>query len=232
MSNYDPEEIAKFNDNAALWWDPEGEFKSLHDINPLRMGFIQAAAVLKGKKVLDIGCGGGILSEALAKAGAVVTAIDLSPALIETAKIHAVAGQLDIDYHCCSAETLAQTQAANFDVITCLEMLEHVPEPRAIVQACAELVKPGGDVFFSTLNRNFKSYLLAIVVAEYILKLLPRGTHDYAKFIRPSELDEWAREHALPIVALRGMSYSLLTKRYFLTADVGVNYFAHCQKSA
>jgi 2-polyprenyl-6-hydroxyphenyl methylase/3-demethylubiquinone-9 3-methyltransferase len=230
MSNIDAQELAKFNAAATRWWDPQGDYRTLHDINPLRLGFIQQSVDLKHKKVLDVGCGGGILAEAMARAGAHVTGIDLSEPLIKTAQLHLLESRLPVEYHTISAEDMAQKHAQAFDVVTCLEMLEHVPEPQSSIKACAALVKPGGHVFFSTLNRNMKAYLFAILGAEYILNMLPRGTHDYAKFIRPSELDSWASTHGLEMLAMKGMGYNPLSKQYFLSNDVSVNYLVHCKK--
>jgi 2-polyprenyl-6-hydroxyphenyl methylase/3-demethylubiquinone-9 3-methyltransferase len=228
--NIDLQEINQFDTAAQSWWDLNGPYKSLHHINPLRLSFIESCTNLKNKKILDVGCGGGVLSEALAKAGAIVTAIDMSSKLIKVAKEHAQKAELKIDYKEVSVEILAEQRAEEFDIITCLEMLEHVPHPKAIVEACAKLVKPDGDLFFSTLNRNPKSYLFAVVGAEYILNLLPRGTHDYAKFIKPSELDAWARKAGLDLQKLQGMGYQVLSKTYYLSNDVDVNYLAYFVK--
>jgi 2-polyprenyl-6-hydroxyphenyl methylase/3-demethylubiquinone-9 3-methyltransferase len=230
MPNLDPKEIDQFDAAANDWWNLEGSYKSLHDINPLRLGFIDSCMPLAGKKILDVGCGGGILSEAMAKAGAIVTGIDMSVALLKTATEHASLSRLSIDYQYTSVENKAAEMPNQFDAITCLEMLEHVPHPAAIVEACAQLLKPGGDIFFSTINRNPKAYLFAIVGAEYILNLLPRGTHDYAKFIKPSELDKWAHAHELELIKLRGMGYNILSKRYYLSNDVSINYLVHFKK--
>jgi len=231
-ANCDSAEIRKFEALASRWWDPNSEFKPLHEINPLRMGFITSKTPLAGKTVVDIGCGGGILSEAMARQGAQVTAIDLAAASLAVAKLHQLESGLQIRYEKMAAEDLAAREAGQFDIVTCLEMLEHVPDPLAIVQACARLAKPGGHIFFSTINRNPKSYLFAILGAEYILKLLPRGTHDFAKFIKPSELAGWARQSGLDAGELSGMTYNLLTKRYSLGRDVDVNYLAHYQRPA
>ena len=227
MQNVDDLEIKKFEALAARWWDPTSEFKPLHEINPLRMGFLTSITSLSGKRVLDIGCGGGILAEAMARQGAEVVAIDMAEASLSVARLHQLESKLDIDYRRIPAEELAEQEPASFDVVTCLEMLEHVPDPSAIVAACQKLVKPDGEVLFSTINRNPKSYLFAIIGAEYILNLLPRGTHEYAKFIRPSELAGWAREAGLSLKEQRGMTYNLLTKRYSLGQDLDVNYLAH-----
>lgn len=224
MNNLDPQEITKFEAVAHDWWNKNGEFKPLHDINPLRMQFIQEQAQLSDKKVLDVGCGGGILTESLAKERAIVTGIDMAERSLDIARKHATENNLSIDYQHITAEAFAQQQAHAYDVVTCLEMLEHVPEPSSVVRACAELVKPGGHLFFSTLNRNLKAYTHAILGAEYILGLLPRGTHDYAKFIRPSELDAWARKAGLTCIAIAGITYHPLTQEYRLSDDVSVNY--------
>ncbi|WP_018076562.1 bifunctional 2-polyprenyl-6-hydroxyphenol methylase/3-demethylubiquinol 3-O-methyltransferase UbiG [Thiobacillus denitrificans] len=224
MSNVDAAEIAKFSELAHRWWDPNSEFRPLHEINPLRLKWIDGLAPLNGKKILDVGCGGGILSEAMAGAGAVVSGIDLSEKALKVARLHLHESGKSVDYQLVSAEDFAAQHAGEFDVVTCMEMLEHVPDPASVVTACARLVKPGGWVFFSTLNRNAKSYLFAVVGAEYILKLLPRGTHDYAKFIQPAELARMARESGLDTEELIGMTYNPLTKVYKLEADTGVNY--------
>lgn len=232
MQNVDDLEIKKFEALAARWWDPTSEFKPLHEINPLRMGFLTGITSLAGKRVLDIGCGGGILAEAMARQGADVVAIDMAEASLSVARLHQLESKLDIDYRRIPAEELAEQEPASFDIVTCLEMLEHVPDSTAIVSACQTLVKPGGEVLFSTINRNPKSYLFAIIGAEYILKLLPRGTHEYAKFIRPSELAGWAREAGLTLKEQRGMTYNLLSKRYSLGQDLDVNYLAHYHRAA
>ncbi|MEQ1663029.1 MAG: bifunctional 2-polyprenyl-6-hydroxyphenol methylase/3-demethylubiquinol 3-O-methyltransferase UbiG [Thiobacillus sp.] len=224
MSNVDAAEIAKFSELAHRWWDPNSEFKPLHEINPLRLKWINQQAVLAGKKILDVGCGGGILAEAMAAAGATVSGIDLSEKALKVAKLHLYESGLRVDYQLVSVEDHAAQHTGEFDVVTCMEMLEHVPDPASVVAACARLVKPGGWVFFSTLNRNAKSYLFAIVGAEYILNLLPRGTHDYAKFIQPAELARMAREAGLDMQQLIGMTYNPLTKIYKLEADTDVNY--------
>lgn len=231
MNNFDPVELAKFEQLAYRWWDQDSEFKPLHDINPLRLDYIDRHANLAGKKVLDIGCGGGILSESMAQRGAQVKGIDLGKAPLSVAQLHAKENQIDIDYELISAEDLAVSEAGNYDIVTCLEMLEHVPKPDSIVAACAQLTKPGGDVFFSTINRNPKAYLFAIIGAEYILNLLPKGTHDYKKLIRPSELDRWIRDHNLATQDITGMSYNPLTGHYWLGRDVSVNYLLHCKKA-
>ncbi len=232
-TNMDPNEIAKFEALASRWWDPNSEFKPLHDINPLRLDYIeQHAGGLAGKRVLDVGCGGGILSEAMASRGAEVMGIDLGEAPLAVAELHLLESDQQVDYRRIAAEDLAAEMPERFDVVTCMEMLEHVPDPASIVRACAELVKPGGHVFFSTLNRNPKSFLFAIVGAEYVLNLLPKGTHEYAKFIRPSELDHWARQAGLDTTDVTGMSYNPLTKRYRLGRDVSVNYLCATVKAA
>jgi len=228
--NFDQEELAKFESLAFRWWDRDSEFKPLHDINPLRLNFINERIPLAGKQVIDIGCGGGILSESMAQKGAIVKGIDLGKAPLSVAKLHSKEGGLDIDYEMISAEAIAEREAGHYDVVTCLEMLEHVPEPSKVIQACAQLVKPGGHVFFSTINRNPKSYLFAIIGAEYVLKLLPKGTHDYNKLIKPSELSRWIRQAHLHSKELIGMSYNPLTKKYWLGQDVSVNYMMHTQK--
>ncbi len=224
MSNVDAAEIAKFSELAHRWWDPDSEFKPLHEINPLRLKWIDGLASLAGKKVLDVGCGGGILAEAMAGAGANVSGIDLSDKALKVAKLHLYESGKQVDYQLVSAEDYAAHHAGEFDVVTCMEMLEHVPDPASVVASCARLVKPGGWVFFSTLNRNAKSYLFAVIGAEYVLKLLPRGTHDYAKFIKPAELARMTREAGLDTEELTGMTYNPLTKVYKLEADTDVNY--------
>ncbi|TFH73307.1 bifunctional 2-polyprenyl-6-hydroxyphenol methylase/3-demethylubiquinol 3-O-methyltransferase UbiG [Gammaproteobacteria bacterium LSUCC0112] len=229
-SNRDDAEIRKFEALAARWWDANSEFKPLHEINPLRMGFISSKLNPAGKRCLDIGCGGGILSEALARQGALVTAIDLAEASLAVARLHNLESQLDITYENISAEDMAQRDSGQFDVVTCLEMLEHVPDPESVVEAVSRLVKPGGDVFFSTINRNPKSWLFAIVGAEYILNLLPRGTHDFGKFIKPSELANWCRHHGLQHGEIKGLGYNLLTKKYSLQTGIDVNYLVHYTK--
>ena len=230
MSNVDHAEVAKFEALASRWWDKHSEFKPLHDINPLRTNFIDGHCALAGKRVLDVGCGGGILSEAMAQRGAQVSGIDMGEAPLNVAKLHALESGLSIDYQKIPVEELAQQQPASFDVVTCLEMLEHVPDPASIIRACYALCKPGGQVFFSTLNRNPKSFLLAVVGAEYVLNMLPKGTHDYKKFIRPSELARWAREAGLSVGELTGMSYNPITKTYKLGRDTDVNYLMQTSK--
>ena len=230
VMNADPLELQKFSDLAHRWWDPTSEFRPLHEINPLRLEWINALAPLAGKRVLDVGCGGGILAEAIAKKGANVKGIDLSEKALKVAELHSLESEVQVSYELIAAEALAAREAGQYDVVTCMEMLEHVPDPSAIVQACATLVKPGGRVFFSTLNRNPKSYLFAIIGAEYMLRLLPRGTHDYAKFIKPAELSQFARNANLEVQALKGMTYNPLTKIYSLNHDTDVNYLVACSK--
>ena len=229
-SNLDESELAKFEALAQRWWDKDGAFKALHDINPLRLDFIEERARLDDRKVLDIGCGGGILSEGLARRGAEVKAIDLGEASLAAARTHAGEQGLEIEYQAIPAEELATLEPASFDVVTCLEMLEHVPDPSSIVEASARLVKPGGDVFFSTINRNIKSLLSMIVAGEYILQMLPKGTHEYEKLIRPGELDRWIRHSKMHMQEVRGMSYNLLSKTYRLSGDLSANYLVHATK--
>lgn len=231
-NNIDRREISKFDALASRWWDPEGEFRTLHHINPLRLEYIERRAGLQNQQVLDIGCGGGLLSEAMAVRGAGVTGIDMADEPLAVAQLHLHESRLRIEYRKISAEALAAETPAHFDVVTCMEMLEHVPAPESIVQACTALVKPNGHVFFSTLNRNPKSFLLAIVGAEYTLRLLPRGTHEYAKFIRPSELDQWARRAGLELRGSTGLHYNPLTREYRLGGNLDVNYFMHFQRPA
>jgi 2-polyprenyl-6-hydroxyphenyl methylase/3-demethylubiquinone-9 3-methyltransferase len=228
--NADPHELAKFGELAHRWWDPNSEFKPLHEINPLRLDWIESTAPLAGKKVLDVGCGGGLLSEGMAARGANVTGIDLSEKPLGVARLHLFESGLSVDYRLISAEAMAEAHPGEFDVVTCLEMLEHVPDPASIVGACAKLVKPGGGVFFSTLNRNPKSYLFAVVGAEYILNLLPRGTHDYAKFIKPAELSRQCRSAGLAVEEIRGMSYNPFSKVYSLGQDSSVNYLMRTRR--
>jgi len=230
--NVDPGELARFDTYAARWWDPQGEFRTLHRINPLRLEYIAARAPLRGARVLDVGCGGGLLAEALAAAGARVTGIDMAEASLSVAKLHLLESGLEVDYRRTTAEELAAESPGAFDVVTCLEMLEHVPDPDSVIRACATLVRPGGHVFFSTLNRNPKSYLLAVIGAEYLLGLLPKGTHDYRKFIRPSELERAARRAGLSLRDLTGLHYDPLTGGFRLGGDVDVNYLAHCRRPA
>ena len=231
--NADPQEIAKFSELAHRWWDPESEFRPLHQINPLRLDWIETHERVAGKRVLDVGCGGGILSDAMARRGAEVLGIDLSSKALKVAQLHAMeAATPSVEYREVAVEALAQESPARFDMITCMEMLEHVPDPSSIVGACAALVKPGGWLFFSTLNRNAKSFLFAIVGAEHVLKLLPKGTHEYAKFIRPSELAQWCRSSGLELTGTRGMEYNPITRRYWLSGDTSVNYLIACRKPA
>ena len=223
--NVDLAELAKFSDLAHRWWDPNSEFRPLHQINPLRLDWINGLASIKGKQVLDVGCGGGILSDAMARAGATVTGIDLAGKSLKVAQLHALETQTpNVNYREVSAEALAAEAPAQFDVVTCMEMLEHVPDPASIVKACATLVKPGGWVVFSTLNRNPKSFLFAIVGAEYVLNLLPKGTHEFAKFIKPSELAAYCRSAGLTLNATKGLQYNPITRRYWLDANTSVNY--------
>lgn len=233
MTNADPQELAKFSDLAHRWWDLEGEFRPLHQINPLRLGWIDGLAPLAGRRALDVGCGGGVLSDAMARRGARVLGIDLSAKALKVAQLHALeAGTAEVEYREVSAEDLAQELPATFDTVTCMEMLEHVPDPKSVVDACAALVKPGGWAFFSTLNRNPKAFLLAIVGAEHVLNLLPKGTHEYARFIRPSELAQWCRDAGLELRATRGMTYNPITQRYALGDDTSVNYLVACTRPA
>jgi 2-polyprenyl-6-hydroxyphenyl methylase / 3-demethylubiquinone-9 3-methyltransferase len=231
MINVDPVELEKFSDLAHRWWDPQAEFKPLHDINPLRLDYIDRAAGLRGRTALDVGCGGGILAESMAARGALVTGIDLAEKPLKVAQLHLVESSLQVDYQLIAPEALARDRPGSFDIVTCMEMLEHVPEPAAIVAACAQLVKPDGHVFFSTLNRNLKSYLLAVVGAEYVLKLLPRGTHDYARFLKPSELAAMCRAARLEVSSITGMTYNPLTRNYSLGRDADVNYILHATKT-
>jgi 2-polyprenyl-6-hydroxyphenyl methylase/3-demethylubiquinone-9 3-methyltransferase len=230
MINVDPLELEKFSQLAHRWWDPGSEFKPLHDINPLRLDYIDRIAELKGKRVLDVGCGGGILSEAMAARGASVTGIDLGEKPLKVAQLHLLESGLQVDYRLVAAEDLEQEMPNAFDIVTCMELLEHVPDPAATVRACAGLVRPGGHVFVSTINRNLKSYVLAVVGAEYVLKLLPRGTHDYAKFIKPSELAAACRGAGLDVIGITGMTYNPFTKTYALGGDADVNYILHAAK--
>ena len=230
--NADPIELQKFSELAHRWWDPNSEFRPLHEINPLRLEWINAIAPVTGKRVLDVGCGGGILAEAIARKGATVTGIDLSEKALKVADLHSLESGIAVRYELISAEDLAAREAGQYDVVTCMEMLEHVPDPSAVVKACATLVKPGGRVFFSTLNRNPKSYLFAIIGAEYVLRLLPRGTHDYAKFITPAELSQYGRNAGLEVEAVKGMTYNPFTKIYSLNQDTDVNYLIACSKPA
>ncbi|HEY8607425.1 MAG TPA: bifunctional 2-polyprenyl-6-hydroxyphenol methylase/3-demethylubiquinol 3-O-methyltransferase UbiG [Noviherbaspirillum sp.] len=228
--NADPIELQKFSDLAHRWWDPTSEFRPLHEINPLRLEWINARAPLAGKTVVDIGCGGGILAESMAKKGANVTGIDLSEKALKVADLHSLESGVQVRYELIAAEELAAREPGRYDIVTCMEMLEHVPDPAAVVAACARLVKPGGHVFFSTINRNPKAYLFAVIGAEYVLRLLPRGTHDYTKFITPSELAGFARNAGLEVRGLKGMTYNPLTKIYSLNQDTDVNYLVACTR--
>jgi 2-polyprenyl-6-hydroxyphenyl methylase/3-demethylubiquinone-9 3-methyltransferase len=230
MTNADPHELQKFSDLAHRWWDPNAEFKPLHELNPVRLGWIDAHAHLPGKRVLDIGCGGGILSESMAALGAQVKGIDLSPQALGVADLHSLESGITVDYEEIAAEALAAREPQQYDVVTCMEMLEHVPDPAAIVKACATLVKPGGWVFFSTLNRNVKSYLFAVIGAEYIAQMLPKGTHDYARFIRPSELAGFARAAGLHGAEIKGVTYRPLGRHFALSNDTSVNYLFACRR--
>ena len=231
--NVNPDEIDKFSALASRWWDPRGEFKTLHAVNPLRIQFIRSHAEVDGAKILDVGCGGGILTEGLARSGASVTGIDLGGELLSVARDHASDSGLEIHYRQISVEALAEEAPGSFDHVTCMEMLEHVPDPASVVRACATLVKPGGRVFFSTLNRKLKAYLLAIVSAEYLLNMIPKGTHDFSTFIRPSELTRWARSAELNLLGLEGVTYNPLTGQFSLSAkDIDVNYLAAFEKPA
>ena len=229
--NADPAELQKFSELAHRWWDPASEFKPLHDINPLRLGWINGKADLLDKTVLDVGCGGGILAESMASAGARVTGIDLSEKALSVARLHLFESGLSVDYRLISAEDLAEEMPVHFDVVTCMEMLEHVPDPASTIAACARLVKPGGHVFFSTLNRNLKAYVQAIIGAEYVLTMLPRGTHEYAKFIKPSELSRHCRNAGLDTHELIGLSYNPLSRVYSLGRDTDVNYLLHTRRA-
>jgi 2-polyprenyl-6-hydroxyphenyl methylase/3-demethylubiquinone-9 3-methyltransferase len=230
--NADPLELAKFSEQAHRWWDPDSEFGPLHAINPLRLNWIDSLAGLQGKRVVDIGCGGGILADSMARKGANVLGIDLASKALRVAMLHAMeAGTPNVEYREVSAEDLAAEQPGQFDVVTCMEMLEHVPRPASVVAACAQLVKPGGWVFFSTINRNAKAFMLAIVGAEYVLNMLPRGTHEYLKFIKPSELAAWCRSAGLDVLQAQGMQYNPVTRRYWLSGDTDVNYLAAARKA-
>lgn len=230
MNTIDPQELQKFSAMASQWWDPQGYCRPLHEINPLRLRFVMDHAVLAGKRVLDVGCGGGILAEALAASGATAMAIDLAKELIEVAKLHLYESKQVVDYRCLAVEALAEQEPHSFDVVTCMEMLEHVPDPTAIMQACAKLLKPGGDLFVSTLDRSPKAFVHAIVGAEYVLGLLPKGTHQYERFIKPSELISWARAYELSCLHSAGIDYHPVKRRYSLTNQIQVNYLLHFQK--
>lgn len=228
--NADPQELQKFSELAHRWWDPHSEFKPLHQINPLRLDWIEQHVSLARKQVLDVGCGGGILTESMTRQGAHVKGIDLSKKALGVADLHSLESGLTVTYEEIAAEALAAREAGHYDVVTCMEMLEHVPDPAAVVAACATLVKPGGHVFFSTLNRNLKSYLFAVIGAEYVLRLLPRGTHDYAKFIRPAELAGFARSSGLQLIDIKGLTYNPFTQRYAINDDTDVNYLIACTR--
>jgi 2-polyprenyl-6-hydroxyphenyl methylase/3-demethylubiquinone-9 3-methyltransferase len=231
MLNADPHELAKFSELAHRWWDKESDFRPLHEINPLRLDWIDGQVVLKGKRVLDVGCGGGILADSMARRGADVLGIDLAGKALKVAQLHAIeAATPQVEYREIAVEALAADVPETFDVVTCMEMLEHVPDPQAIVIACARLLKPGGRAFFSTINRNAKAFVFAIVGAEHVLKLLPKGTHEYAKLIRPSELAQWCRTAGLDLDEMRGLEYNPLTRRYRLSSDTSVNYLVACRK--
>lgn len=232
VENIDKAEIAKFEAMASKWWDPNSEFRPLHDINPLRLNYIDEFASLSGKNVLDVGCGGGILSESMALRGANVTGIDMGEAPLAVARIHQKQSGVEVNYLHSTAEKMAETHAETYDIVTCLEMLEHVPDPSSVISACQKMVKPGGHVFFSTINRSPKSYLFAIIGAEYVLQLLPKGTHDYKKLIKPSELSAWSRSAGLTVKNVKGMTYNPLTKKYKLGNNVDVNYMIHTENPA
>ncbi len=227
--NLDPQELAKFESQASRWWDPSGEFRTLHDINPLRSHYIEERAGLSGKRVIDIGCGGGILAEAMAERGALVTGIDASETSLKIAELHQAKSGVNVTYICTTPEQFAENHLAHYDIVTCMELLEHVPRPKSVIQACARLAKPGGHLFFSTINRTPIAYLLAVIGAEYLLNLLPKGTHTYGRFIRPSELALWARSAGLTITEITGLSYNPFTRRCALSAQVDVNYLVHAQ---
>ena len=230
--NADPQELAKFSALAHRWWDPLGEFKPLHQINPLRLDWIERKAELSGKSALDVGCGGGILAEAMVRLGARVKGVDLSEKALKVAQFHLLESGVEIDYEHVSAEDLSAREPMRYDVVTCMELLEHVPDPSSTVRACAALAKPGAQLFFSTINRNAKAYALAVIGAEYILKLLPKGTHDYAKFIKPSELARYCRDAGLAVREIIGMTYNPFTREYSLGRDIDVNYLVYCVKPA
>jgi len=230
LSNVDQRELRKFADIASRWWDPEGEFRPLHEINPLRLEYMAGRAALSGQRVVDVGCGGGILAEALAARGAEVLGIDMAPESLEVARLHLLESGQQVEYQETTAEQLARTAPGSFDVVSCMELLEHVPDPRSVVAACATLARPGGHVFFSTINRNPKAWLLAVVAAEYLLHLLPKGTHQYRRFIRPSELARWARQAGLQLGHMSGLHYNPLSRRYWTGAGVDVNYLVCCHK--
>ena len=229
-NNFDPQEIAKFEELASRWWDPESEFKPLHEINPLRLDYIDQVAGLAGKRVVDIGCGGGILAESMALRNAEVTGIDMGEAPLAVAKLHLLESGAQVEYLHSTAEDLATNRGGQYDIVTCMEMLEHVPDPESVIHACAQLCKPGGDLFFSTINRNAKSFAMAIVGAEYLLKLVPKGTHTYEKLIRPSELTRWMRSANLIVNNICGLEYNPITKQYSLSDNTDVNYMIHVKK--
>ncbi len=231
-ANVDAAEIAKFDAAASRWWDPEGEFRPLHDLNPPRLDYIEARAGLAGRRVLDVGCGGGLLSEGMARRGAKVTGIDLAPGALEVARLHALESGVSVDYRQIAVEDFAATERGKFDLVTCLEMLEHVPDPARVIQGLAELVRPGGDAICSTINRNAKAFALAIVGAEYLLRLLPAGTHQYARFIKPSELARWGRDAGLAVADLAGLAYEPLSRKARVSADPSVNYLIHFRRPA
>jgi len=232
MVNADPQELAKFSELAHRWWDPNSEFRPLHQINPLRLDWIDSLCALQGKRVLDVGCGGGILSDSMSRRGAQVLGIDLASKPLKVAQLHALETQTpSVSYREIAAESLAQEAPASFDVVTCMEMLEHVPDPSSIVRACASLAKPGGWVFFSTISRNPKAFLFAILGAEYLLKLLPKGTHEYSRFLRPSELTRFVRDAGLDPIEMKGLEYNPLTQRYWISSNTSVNYMLACRKS-
>lgn len=228
--NIDPTEVAKFDALASNWWDLEGESKPLHDLNPHRLAFIKAQCELSNRHIIDVGCGGGILTEALAREKAITTGIDMGEMALNVAKLHALEAELTIHYQHITAEEIAKQSPEQYDVVTCMEMLEHVPDPFSVVQACSDLVKPGGDLFFSTLNRHPKAYILAVLGAEYVMNMLPKGTHDYQRFIKPSEMAKWCRQAGLNVRLLKGLSYNPIHKKFALSDDVKVNYLMHCTR--
>lgn len=230
-NNVDPLEVAKFDALASGWWDLEGESKPLHGLNPHRLAYIKSHCKLENQRVIDVGCGGGILTEALVKAGANTTGIDMGEMALNVAKLHGLEAELTIDYQQMTAEAMAEQFSGQYDVVTCMEMLEHVPDPLSVIQACADLVKPGGHLFFSTLNRHPKAYLLAVFGAEYVMNMLPKGTHDYTRFIKPSEMAKWCRQAGLNVADLKGLSYNPFNKDFHLSDDIKVNYLMHCQRA-